>query len=206
MGTMSTIKQPPSYYSDRVTAGLLALAFVACGGGNDDDGTPVSHSAPVGINLKIKPDDAAKTGTAQAEKNINTESGNPYAKFIADARTRLARDPGRIEVASVKLQLGAGSKGLTALDQAVIGNVELLFLMNDTNNSFKVAETKDPKGAGPVNMTVSFDPKATQGADFAKLVSGNFKVVLRAPAAPGFTGKKDLDADLQVTFEFVAFP
>lgn len=179
----------------------LALSF-ACG--HDDH--PVSHSAPVGINLKVKADDAAKTGTSQADKSINTESGNPYGQFVSDARAHLMRDPGRIEVSSVKLQLGAGSKGVTGLEQALTGKVEVLFLMNDTNNTFAVAEITDPKGSGPLSMRVVFDPAAPKGEDYTKLLNGSFKVVLRAPAPPTFVGKKDVEADLQVTFELAAFP
>jgi hypothetical protein len=181
----------------------LALALSpACG----SDDHAVSHSAPVGINLKVKADEAAKSGTSQADKGINTESGNPYGKFVSDARAHLMRDPGRIEVQSVKLMLGAGSKGVTALEQALSGKVEVLFLMSDTNNTFAVAEVMDPKGPGPIGMRIVFDPVAPKGEDYTRLLNGSFKVVLRAPAPPTLTGKKDFEADLQVTFELAAFP
>jgi hypothetical protein len=186
--------------------GVLAwlAAGAGCGGG-DDDGEAVSHSQPVGINLKVKADDV-KTPALQADKNINTETSNPYGAFVQAARAHLGGlDPARVEVKTADLRLGGNSKGLTALEQAVAGSVEVLFVMNDTNNSFKVGEVKDPKGSGPVPLMVAFDSRMLGADDYRRLVGGSFKVVLRALAAAGFAGRKDTEAEFQVTFGFVAY-
>jgi hypothetical protein len=184
------------------SASALALCVAAstagCGGGSE----PVSYSAPVGINVKAK-GDAVKAGVVAEDKNINTEIGNPYGAFVAAARQKLGRDPGRIDISAVDLRLGL-TRGTTALEQVVTGRVDVLFVMNDTNNSFAVAHVENPMGGGPVKMSIDFQAGTVQAADFARLVSGAFKVALRAMAAPGFADKAK-EADLQVTFEFAAF-
>jgi len=113
-----------------LTLGSLALA--GCG----DD--PVSYSAPVGINLKAKSANSTN-GVVTDEKGINTESGNPFGAFVTDARRELGRDPGYIDVDEVTVLLGAGSTGVTRLGEVFTGNVEVLFQMNDTNNTYPVA-------------------------------------------------------------------
>ncbi len=177
------------------------MLLVGCG--KDD---PVSHSAPVGINLKAKGDEV-RNSVIVADKNINTESGNPYGAFTSEAQRILGRAPGRIEIDKVELLLAGSSQGVTALEQVLSGRVDVQFVMNDTNNTFPAAHVTDPKGAGPVKMSVDFDSGKALGDDYAKLVGGGFKVVLRSNAAAGttFAGRKDAVADLQVTFTFSAF-
>ena len=110
--------------------------FTAAACGGDD---PVSYSEPVGIELKADADKVV-TGSLTDDKGITTESGNPYGGFIANARTALdGASPSRIEVAEVSLLLGAGSTGVTQLGQIFAGNFEVLFEMNDTNDTVMVA-------------------------------------------------------------------
>jgi hypothetical protein len=174
------------------------LASLACGA------DPVSYSAPVGINLKASGDEA-RSGVVVDEKNVNTESGNPYGAFVGAARTQLGREPGRIEVAKVTLTLGGTSQGVTALDQVLQGRVDIQFVLDDTNNSYNVAHLDSAAGSGPVAFQVDFAPGSLSPADRTKLLSGGFRVVLRSAAAPTFIGRKDAKADLQVSLEFAAF-
>ena len=177
----------------------LALAAGACS-------NAVGYSSPVGINLKAKGEDVAG-GVVTDGKNITTENGNPFAAFISRARTELdGRPPGRVEVDSATLLLAGSSKGVTALDQVIAGRTDVQFVMNDTNNTFNAAHLDNPTGAGPVNLVVDFDSRMLGEQDLPKLIGGNFKVVLRAPAAATFAGSKDREADLQVTFQFAAYP
>ena len=184
---------------------LLRLALcstfllAACG----DD--PVDYSAPVGINLKAKSDDTVN-GTVADEKGITTESGNPYGEFVADATEALGHDPSDITVEDVDLFLGANSTGVSELAEIFGGEVEVLFQMNDTDNSFPVAagSIPDNAGAGPVDLGIDFDSDALGDADYDKLLGGSFKVIIRGPAAAEFVDK-GADADLQVTFTFAAF-
>ena len=178
---------------------LLATA-AACG----DD--PVSYSAPVAINLKAKSADTA-SGVVSDEKGITTESGNPYGKFVSDARAALGgKDPGTIEIDGVDVFLGAGSTGVTSLGEIVDGSLDILFVMNDSNNSYPAAHVLIGAAttAGPIAATIDFDGAAIPATDEVKLLGGGFKVVLRGPSAATFE-TKGADADLQVTFTFAAF-
>ncbi len=180
----------------RITS-LALLAVVGCG----DD--PVSYSSPVAINLKA--DSGAVNGASISdEKGITTESGNPYGAFVSDARAKLGRDPGRIEVDGLTLTLGAQSTGVTTLEQVYAGDVDVLFLMNDTNNTYPVGRVTNPTGAGPVDVGVLLESNAVADQDWSKFVGGSFKVVIRGSVATGFA-TKGAKADLQLTFTFAAF-
>jgi hypothetical protein len=179
---------------------LSVVALAACG----DD--PISYSAPVGINLKAKSADTVNNVVSD-EKGINTESGNPYGAFITEAKNRLSgKSPSSIEIDKVELFLGAGSTNVTRLGEVFDGNVEVLFQINDTNNSYPAASGAVPAatGAGPFELGVTFDSGALPEFDYLKLLGGSFKVVARGPAAAGFT-TKGADADIQITFTFAAF-
>jgi hypothetical protein len=179
---------------------LALLALAACGS------DPVSYSQPVGIELKAKSGDTVNNVVTN-DKEINTESGNPYGAFVTDARTKIGRDPSRITVDHVDLLLGAGSTGVTTLGEIFLGNVDLLFEVSDTNDTFTVGSVAiDAQTAGgPIGVDTTFDTAdGTNDADFAKMLNGSFKVVMRGNAAVGFT-TKGADANIQATFTFAAF-
>ncbi|MFN0250755.1 MAG: hypothetical protein ACKV2T_28000 [Kofleriaceae bacterium] len=179
---------------------LLVGLLAACG----DD--PLSYSAPVSINLKAKSSDT-QNAVVTDEKSITTENGNPYGAFVSDAQDALdGRDPAIIDVVGVEIFLGADSTGVTTLGEVFDGTVDVLFQMNDTNNTYPVAtRTIDPSAsAGPLALGVEFPADEVPDADYDKLLSGSFKVVVRGDAATDFEGK-GADADIQTTFTFAAF-
>lgn len=181
-----------------LSVAVASVLMVGCG----DD--PVSFSQPVTITLKAKSGDVTNAVVSD-EKSITTESGNPYGSFVSDAQAALdGNDPSRIEIDSVSLLLGGQSTGVTSLDEIFGGQVDVLFVMNDSNNSHPAAEVVAPTGAGPVTLSSIFDSDAMADADFGKLIQGSFKVVIRGPAATSFE-TKGADADLQLTFAFTAF-
>ncbi|MBJ6762542.1 hypothetical protein JGU66_17360 [Myxococcaceae bacterium JPH2] len=185
----------------RSLAVLVVGAVLAVGCGKD----PVGTSSSVGINLKSKASDI-KSGTIEQDKSITSESSNPYGAFVNDARAKLdGHDPSRITVSSLTLLLGAQSTGVTALEQVFSGKVEVLFVMNDTNNTFPVGSIQAPTGTGPVSLTVAFDSDTMGAEDRAKLLNGSFKTVIRGPATAGFTSSGSAVADLQLSFVFEAF-
>jgi len=189
----------------------LMFAFVilaACGGDDDsqpDAEPPVAHSAPVGVTLSLKSGDV-NAGAASKEKKLDSESGDPYKAFIEDARNALGgNDPSRISIASATLILGAETTGVIALDEVFTGDVEVVFILDDTNNTYKAGHVADPMGGGPVDLTVDFDHSLLGPMDRTNfLKSDKTRVVIRGPAAPGF-GAANADAKLQVTFTFQAF-
>jgi hypothetical protein len=179
-------------------------ALAACG---DDGGTvPVEYSQPVGINLKVKSSDVVN-GTISIEKGINTESSNPYGAFITAARNELGGvDPGRIELTAATLLLGGNATGVVGLGEIFVGQVEVVFQMNDTNNTFPAATGMlvATDGSGPIELMPTFTSAGANDADYGKILGGSFKVVLRGPAHANFR-TAGADADVQTTLTFTAF-
>jgi hypothetical protein len=187
----------------RLCSSLAIFALASAAAGCSDD--PVNYSAPVGINLKAKSSDTVNSVVSD-DKGITTESGNPYGAFVSDAKRTLGHDPSAITVERVELLLGARSTGVTRLGEIFNGDVDVLFQMNDTDNSFPVARQSlgSATGGGPVPLGVVFNSDALGDADYTKLLGGGFKVIIRGAAAPEFMDK-GADADLQITFTFAAF-
>jgi len=175
-----------------IIAGLLA----GCGGHN-------MYSAPVGVNLHAQSGDVS-SGTITQDKLITNQSGNPYSAFLANARTKFGRDPSDVGVGGLTLFLGAGSTGVTRLEQVFTGQVDVLFLVPASGNSFSVGHVVNPTGTGPTNLNVDFDSTKVLGSDHLALMNGAFRVVIRGSAAGGFASQ-NADADLQNTFNFNAF-
>jgi hypothetical protein len=188
----------------RIALSIVSTAAVCSVAACGDD--PVRYSEPVGIQLKAKSSDVV-AGALDDEKGINTESGNPYGAFIAGARASLGgSDPAEIALEGLTVTLGGGSTGVTGVGQVFTGQVDVLFVMNDTNNSFPagggvVAATD---GTGPIGLDATFDSSALATADMSKLLGGSFKVVIRGPAAATFEAA-GADADLQLTLTFAAY-
>jgi hypothetical protein len=177
---------------------LLSITGLAagCGGHN-------LYSSPVGVNLHAQSGDVS-SGTITQDKMIISQSGNPYATFLAAARAKFGKDPSDVGVGGLTLVLGAGSTGVTLLEQVFTGQVDVLFWMQPgSGNSFSVGHVVNPTGIGPVNLNVDFNSSNVTGLDHAALMSGNFRVVIRGSAAGGFA-LGNANADLQNTFTFNA--
>ncbi len=176
---------------------LLALiAPLAAGCGSDP---AVSYSAPVAISFNnIKP------GTSNAileSKSITSPSGNPWGKFLNDAKARLGRDPSRIVVIGAAIELLA-STGFTGLQDVFTGPVSVSFLV--TPRPYQLAGVTSPTTAGPVPMAIvfgTFDSATMAAGDYASLLGSSFSVVLAGTAPTAATG-----ANIQTTFTFVAYP
>jgi hypothetical protein len=174
--------------------------LVVCACGTD----PVNFSEPVGIELDAKSGDTVMN-TVTEQKDITTESGNPYGAFVNSAMAKLGgHNPSRIEIEKLTLTLGAQSTGVSALDQVFTGDVDISFLVNNSNNTYDAGHVMNPTGIGPVVMDPVFEWTAVAAADQQAMLGGSFKVVLRAPAAANFS-TKGADAALQATFTFTAF-
>jgi hypothetical protein len=182
-------------------AAVTLTALLAACGGND----PVSFSAPVGISLSVGSKDVV-SGAISADKNINTENGNPYGAFTTAARARLGgQDPSRIAVTGITLELlTATSSGVTSLEQVFTGPVTIGFQSSTSGTVYPVGQVTNPVGAGPVALAVAFDSGSLPAADRAAITQGQFKVVLGGTAANGFASASAA-ADLKATFTFVAY-
>jgi hypothetical protein len=183
----------------------LVLGFVVLGSlGSGCGDEPVAYSAPVTLNLKAKSSDVVQ-GALDSEKSISSETGDPYGTFVKTARSRLGKSyPARVEVTSLSLFLGAHSTGVTTLDQVFTGPLEVLFVLDGSNNSYPAGHLAAPSGAGPEDVEVDFAFLQLAPSDQATFFAGEFKVQLRGPAAPGFAAGA-AEADLQLVLQFEAY-
>ncbi len=185
-----------------MTARLLALSLVALAACTDP---PVTYSAPIGISLQAKSSDSTN-GIVTDLKAITTEQGNPYGAFVAGAKAQLAGEsPSAIVVEDATVALGDASTGVIGLGDVFAGTLSIVFLINDSNNSYSVATGEVDSTTGTtLQLAARFDTVALTEFDYLKMLGGQFKVVARGTAARGFA---DLGArgDLDVTLTFAAF-
>jgi hypothetical protein len=186
-------------HSLRLAFAFSLVATVACG----DD--PVAVSSPVGLTMKTKSDDA-KDGTISEEKNITTESGNPWGAFVKQAEDELGGPPGDIELDRLTILLAASSTGVTELRQVFAGAIAVQFELEKSNNlvtvgSGSIGESDEGR---EFQLTPAFDYGDLGQADRANLLGGGFKVILGGAPAAGFA---DLgaDAEFQLTLRFSAY-
>ena len=189
----------------RVTLIVAALSTVAifsaaCGGKKKH--TPVNFSEPVGITLTAHKTDVTG-GVLLVQKNINTESGNPFAKFVTDANTALnGNDPSSVSITSLVLTLSSSSS-VTGLEQVFSNSVSIVFVMNGSTGSYPAGSIASVSGTA-ATMTSTFDTTSMTTADYQSFLGGQFKVALTGTAVPSFsTGNPN--ADMLATFEFAAF-
>jgi hypothetical protein len=93
---------------------------------------------------------------------------------------------------------------VTTLDAVLTGDVDIAFIVDDTNNTYDAGHVTNPTGVGPVPVDAVFDWSLVADQDRPRMLAGSFKVVVRGPAAAGFS-TKGAEASLQTTFTFTAF-
>ena len=189
-----------SYYFV-VTFLLSSWLFLACGS------DPASQSAPVGITLKLQSRDVdVPNGTVSAEKNVTTESGNPWGKFINDAQVALGADPSSIVLDQATLTLQGTSTGVASLGEVFGGATAVSFVTNTSNTDYPVASSVLDTNSGTlVSLENNFDYAQVVAADRSELLSGSFKVVLTGVAESNFS-TLSATADVVVTMTFSAYP
>ena len=80
-----------------VMATVISMFAMGCGSaGTGDDLNTVGFSGPVNVRLDKFKDGDVRNGAFDSDKDINTESGNPYGGFLRDARASLGRDPAAV--------------------------------------------------------------------------------------------------------------
>jgi hypothetical protein len=171
---------------------LVAASALACG----DD--PVAYSETVSVKLSGIKNGDIQNQSASEDKNINTESGNPYAEFLKNARAKLGgRDPGYIEVASAFVRVHSDSKNVIAFEQ-VFTDLEL-FLAN--------SQTTIPAGTRTSPTGTSVQMKVPDDLDYepvaASMRSGDFKVGVRGGTVA--TPPVDFDMKLTIDLKFTAY-
>ncbi|TNF23415.1 MAG: hypothetical protein EP329_27595 [Deltaproteobacteria bacterium] len=171
---------------------LALLALPACG----DD--PVAHSETVSIELSgIKPGDL-KNGVASEEKNINSESGNPYAEFLKAAKNALGgKDPGTIELVSAYMRVNSSSKNVIAFEDVLV-DAELFFSNSDT--TIPIGTVTGPTGSSvkiSIGEDIDFEPLRSA------MLGGDFKVGVRGNAVD--TPPADFELKISLDLKFTAY-
>ncbi|MBL8786777.1 MAG: hypothetical protein JNJ59_17860 [Deltaproteobacteria bacterium] len=172
--------------------GVLALGIGACG----DD--PVAYSETVSLKLSGIKNGDIKNGQAEEEKEISTESGNPYGEFLKNAKAALGgKDPGAIELVSAFVRVHSDSKNVSALE-AVFTSLELF--LTTSNTTLPVGTVANPSGT---SIAVSLDENIDYEPIFANLLAGSFKGGVRGPTVA--TPPADFDLRLTLDLKFTAY-
>lgn len=164
-----------------------ALAFIAiptlvaaCGDTAGTNANTVNFSGPVAINIDKFKDGEVRNEAFDVDKNVNTESGNPYGAFLQQARAVLGRPPAAVLVDRATMTLGANSSGVTSFQQ-FLGGPLTLYLAN-SGTTVNIGTVAQPTGAGPIEVTITAT-RDTLAPIQNELIQGSFKVGVRVPAA-----------------------
>jgi len=162
--------------------------------------SPAASSDTIVIRLSgIKEGDVAD-GVVEREKNVTTETSNPYARFLADARAALGRDPSRVEVDAVSITLGGDTRGVAGFQELFSGETNV-FLRDDVGGTVYVGRVGAPSGVGPVECEVVATEESLAPI-LPALLSGAFRVGVRGPTNRLATD--DFDAKVEVSIRFSA--
>lgn len=165
---------------------LSAVSVGACSPtANLDGDTPLNtagYSGPVSIRVDKFKDDEVRNGVFDEDKNVNTETGNPYGAFLQDARTRLGRAPAAVLVDRATVGLGPDSRGVLGLHEIFAGPLTLYLATSAVR--VDVGTVAAPTGSAQQEVTVTAT-RATLAPIQPQLVDGGFKVGVSVPAAPG---------------------
>jgi hypothetical protein len=161
---------------------LSAVMLAMAGCGDNLAANTVNFSGPVTINLDKFKDGDVRNNAFDSDKNVNTETGNPYGTFLQQARAALGRTPAAVLVERVTLTIGRDTRGVTSFEQ-FLGGPLVVYLAN-SSTTVNIGSVTQPTGAGPVEVTISAtrDTLAPINSD---LINGSFKVGIRVPAAAG---------------------
>lgn len=178
---------------------FTALVVSYCGGGSDVH----SYSEAITIRLKAKESDL-KNGVIEDDKNIATETGNPYSFFINNAVKDLGKGPSSIGVDKMTLILGAGTKGVAAFDDLFSDRVHIFFSNEEKTKTVYVGTVEKPSGVGPIDVEITASRDELKATLFSEMLSGNFRVGYRGNT--GLSEKNgDFDANIEVTIIFAAY-
>lgn len=188
-----------------LVAGLLAATMgTGCGAASDGTGPGLNtagYSGPVSVRLDKFKDGEVRNEAFDSDREIDTESGNPYADFLRSARTALGRDPAAVVVDRATFTLASDTRGVTAFEQIFTGTAVVYFATSSV--TVNVGTVTLPTGAGPVTVLINAS-RADLAPINAALVSGHFKVGMRVPAAPGRPASFDARVSMTLYFRALA--
>jgi len=173
-----------------VLIGGVALAVSGC------PEEPVAHSETVSLKLSGMKEGDVKNNEFSEEKNVNSESGNPYGEFTKAAENALGKAPSRIAPQSAFLRIHSDSEGVTSFGE-VFASMELFFANSAT--TIPVGTVASPQGS---SVEVALDENVDLEPLMASMIGGDFKVGVRGAAAASLpAGKFDLRITIDIKFE-----
>ena len=178
---------------------MLAALMAGCGDVGTADPNTVGYSGPVNVRLDKFKDGDVRNDAFDSDKDINTESGNPYASFLRAARTALGRDAAAVVLDRMTFTLASDTRGVIAFEQIFAGTAVVYFATSSV--TVNVGTAAMPTGAGPVSVQITASRTDLLPIN-AALLSGQFKVGVRVPAAAGRPAS--FDARVSTTLYFRA--
>lgn len=185
-----------SIHREYIARGVLALGVAAFLAACGDD--PVAYSETVSVKLSGIKNGDIQNDQASEDKNINTESGNPYGEFVKRARDRLGgRDPGAIEIVKATVQVHADSKNVSTIE-VVFADLELFIA--DSQTTIPVGSVSAPAGTSvpiPLREEIDYEPV------YASMLGGDFRVGVRGATVE--LPPDDFDLKLTIDVRFTAY-
>ena len=173
-----------------VSIGVLGIAAVLTGCPEE----PVAYSETVSLKLSGMKEGDVKNNELSEEKNVNSESGNPYGAFVKAATDALGRSPGRIAPTSAFLRIHSDSTGVTGFEE-IFTSMELFF--SDSATTIPVGTVDAPQGS---SVEVPLDDVNLE-ALHDSMVGGDFKVGVRGPTQATTRDKFELRISIDIIFE-----
>ena len=186
----------------RLNPMAVALTMLAAGCGTAGTGTDLNtagYSGPVNVRLDKFKDDDVRNEAFDSDREVSSGTSNPYGEFLRDARTFLGRDPAVVVVDRMTFTLASDSRGVSGFEQFLAGTAVVYLATSAVTVNIGTAVM--PTGAGPVTVQITAG-RAELDPINAALVSGNFRVGMRVPAAAG--RPRSFDAKLSTTLYFRA--
>lgn len=168
----------------RATTAGMAMAMLAAGCGDDGAATDLNtagYSGPVNVRLDKFKDGDVRNEAFDSDREISSESGNPYAVFLRAARASLGRDPAAVTLDRMNFTLASDARGVTGFEQIFAGTAVVYLATSSV--TVNVGTAVMPAGAGPVTVQVTAT-RADLAPINAAMLSGRFKVGMRVPASP----------------------
>lgn len=173
-----------------ISAVMLGLAAFVTGCPEE----PIAYSETVSLKLSGMKEGDVKNNELSEEKNVNSESGNPYGAFVKAATDALGRSPGRIAAKSAFLRIHSDSSGVTDFGE-IFTSMELFF--SDSATTIPVGTVGSPSGSSVEVALSEVDLEALHDS----MVGGDFKVGVRGATQATTPDKFELRISIDIAFE-----
>ena len=171
---------------------LSVLALSACGG-------VVAYSEPISLKAGSIKESDVQNAAFTIDKEISAESGDPYKRFLDNARAELdGADPSAIEVERIVLTVDGASDGIGTAGFAEIATALEVYLRGGDTTVVVGSLATVPSGT-TLEVDVTADAEDLRVLH-ERMLSKSFKVGLRGDAVASVPAKFELRTNIQITF------